>query len=190
MKKILLFGSAFLALVFAFSSCSMEKRHYMKGYHIEWFDQAKKTDANTTQAVVARQETVTPVSIQPKQASSAVAAANTVPVPVATVKPARSFTPAGSGNAKTVTARNTAAKVQHAAASHANTLVNKAAKSSKNGGPDKALLIVLCFFIPWLAVGLATDWDVKRVIICLLLGFLLCIPGIVYAIIQVNKEVG
>jgi len=38
------------------------------------------------------------------------------------------------------------------------------------------LLYVLCFFIPFLAVGLATDWDVKDVVINLLLCFLFVLP--------------
>ncbi|MCX7605765.1 MAG: YqaE/Pmp3 family membrane protein [Bacteroidia bacterium] len=53
--------------------------------------------------------------------------------------------------------------------------------------PSKGLLIVLAILIPWLAVGLATDWDLKHVVINLLLGIFTCIGGIIHAIIIVNK---
>lgn len=49
--------------------------------------------------------------------------------------------------------------------------------SSLISKPSKGLLIVLAILIPWLAVGLATDWDLKHVIINLLLGFC-CTKGV------------
>ncbi|MCX7651351.1 MAG: YqaE/Pmp3 family membrane protein [Bacteroidia bacterium] len=53
--------------------------------------------------------------------------------------------------------------------------------------PSKGLLIVLAIFIPWLAVGLATDWEFKHVLINILLGLFTCLGGIIHAIIIVNK---
>lgn len=64
----------------------------------------------------------------------------------------------------------------------------KAFYKSSMSTPSKGLLIVLCFFIPWLAVGLATNWDVKTVVINILWTFLCGIPGIIHAIIVVNKN--
>lgn len=51
------------------------------------------------------------------------------------------------------------------------------------------LLLILCFLLPFLAVGLATDWDVLKVLICLLLMCLFWIPGIVYALLVVLNKI-
>jgi uncharacterized membrane protein YqaE (UPF0057 family) len=60
-------------------------------------------------------------------------------------------------------------------------------KSAARRGPDKGLLIVLSFFIPWLAVGLATDWDIMPIVYNVLWTMLCGIPGIIHAIIVVSR---
>ena len=42
-------------------------------------------------------------------------------------------------------------------------------KQSTSGDIDPIVYILLCIFIPFVAVGLATDWEVKDVLINLLL---------------------
>jgi uncharacterized membrane protein YqaE (UPF0057 family) len=64
----------------------------------------------------------------------------------------------------------------------------KASDSNLGGDVSTGLLYVLCFFIPWLAVGLATDWDIKKVLINILLTMLCGIPGIIHAFIVVSKN--
>ena len=64
----------------------------------------------------------------------------------------------------------------------------KASDSNLGGDVPTGLLYVLCFFIPWLAVGLATDWDLKKVIINILWTMLCGIPGIIHAFIVVSKN--
>ena len=61
---------------------------------------------------------------------------------------------------------------------------------TKDDEIDLTLLYVLCFFIPVLAVGLATDWDVNKVLINLLLTLLCVIPGIIHAFIVVKEARG
>ncbi len=51
---------------------------------------------------------------------------------------------------------------------------------------SEGLLKFLCIVWPWLAVGLITDWDFKKVLVCFLLTFLCWIPGIIYAFKQLN----
>lgn len=65
--------------------------------------------------------------------------------------------------------------------------IRKALKEHK-GGDNAILYIILCILIPFVAVGLATDWDVTKTLICLLLSFLFWIPGIIYAFIVCSKE--
>ncbi|HAD14936.1 MAG TPA: hypothetical protein DCF33_21115, partial [Saprospirales bacterium] len=52
---------------------------------------------------------------------------------------------------------------------------------------DKGVYIILAIFIPFVAVGLATDWQGKDWIIALLLSFLCGLPGIFYALVKMNK---
>jgi len=49
-------------------------------------------------------------------------------------------------------------------------------------------MFVLCFFIPWLAVGLVTNWDIKTVVINLLWSLLCGFPAIIHALIVVSRE--
>lgn len=64
----------------------------------------------------------------------------------------------------------------------------KASDSNLGGDVPTGLLYVLCFFIPWLAVGLATDWDINKVLINILWTILCGIPGIIHAFIVVSKN--
>ncbi|MBN8677165.1 MAG: YqaE/Pmp3 family membrane protein [Chitinophagales bacterium] len=52
---------------------------------------------------------------------------------------------------------------------------------------DKGVYIILAIFIPFVAVGLATDWKGKDWIIALLLSCLCGLPGIIYALVKMNK---
>lgn len=53
---------------------------------------------------------------------------------------------------------------------------------------ESIVYILLCIFIPFVAVGLATDWEVKDVVINLLLCLLCGIPGMIHAFIVCNRE--
>ena len=64
----------------------------------------------------------------------------------------------------------------------------KKSNSSKGGGIPIAVLYLLCFLFPVIAVGLATDWDLMPMIYNLLWTFLCGIPGIIHAIIVVKRE--
>lgn len=63
-------------------------------------------------------------------------------------------------------------------------------KAIKKSGGDVpiGLLYVLCVLIPFVAVGLATDWDVKTVVFNLLWCLLCFIPGVIHAFIVVSRE--
>lgn len=65
----------------------------------------------------------------------------------------------------------------------------KATKASLEVSDDAILYYILAILIPFLAVGLVTDWDLTKVIICLILSFFFWLPGIIYALIVVNNNV-
>ncbi|HIP35519.1 MAG TPA: YqaE/Pmp3 family membrane protein [Crocinitomix sp.] len=54
---------------------------------------------------------------------------------------------------------------------------------------DPILLYLLAFFIPPVAVGLVTDWDMGQVVLNIILWALCVIPGIIHALIVVSKNV-
>jgi len=64
----------------------------------------------------------------------------------------------------------------------------KKSNSSKGGGVPIAVLYLLCFLFPVIAVGLATDWDLMPMIYNLLWTLLCGIPGVIHAIIVVKRE--
>ncbi|TNE54947.1 MAG: YqaE/Pmp3 family membrane protein [Bacteroidetes bacterium] len=62
-------------------------------------------------------------------------------------------------------------------------------KSEKQGSAvEKILLIILCFLIPFVAVGIVTDWSVVPVVINILLCILFFLPGIIHALWHVLKS--
>ncbi len=88
-------------------------------------------------------------------------------------------------NATSSAVRSTETK-KTASLSFKKTIIKQAARkltSNKNNAPDEILLIILCFFIPPVAVGLKTDWDTRTVVINILLTLLCGIPGIIHALI-------
>jgi uncharacterized membrane protein YqaE (UPF0057 family) len=54
-------------------------------------------------------------------------------------------------------------------------------------GIDKGVYIILAIFIPFLAVGLATDWKGNDWLIALLLTALCGLPGVIYALVKMSK---
>ena len=62
--------------------------------------------------------------------------------------------------------------------------------TSQNSNDDDMLLLlyILAILIPFVAVGIVTDWDVTDVIINLLLCILCYIPGIIHAFIKIRDN--
>ena len=53
-------------------------------------------------------------------------------------------------------------------------------------GIDKGVYIILALLIPFLAVGLATNFEGNDWLIALLLSFLFWLPAIIYALIKMK----
>lgn len=193
MKKVFLSAAVIAMVALSFTSCSVEKRHYMKGYHIDWLDNNKnaatheQASVNTTKEIVAVESAVAVQEAAPAQeiapVNAPVQAQQSFVAPVAAAKAVAKSAVAKS-NAKPSVAQQANSAVKAQVVKQA---VKNAASKPAGGKPSKGLLIVLAILIPWLAVGLATDWDVKAVIINLLWS-LTCIGGIIHAIIVVNRE--
>ena len=208
MKKLLL---ALLVVGFAISSCSIEKRLHQKGFNVEWNknlgylkkDKKQKQDFVSSEAgeeiaVVSTKTIKAPsvnnsnsisvddVTLNESNETSLLVEDKTTKkdnsqenetintTKIETVRLAM-LAPKASSSKEVASAKKTMASTK---------LVKKALKDEV----PTILLYVLCFFIPFLAVGLATDWDVTAVVINLLLCFLLLLPGVIHAIIVVGKN--
>lgn len=67
-------------------------------------------------------------------------------------------------------------------------LSKKEATIASSGAIEPIVYIILCILIPVIAVGLATDWDLAKTLIALLLMFLFWLPGIIFAFIICSQE--
>ena len=207
MKKLLLIV---LVVGFAISSCSIEKRLHQKGFNVEWNknlgslkkDKKEKQDYVSSEAVeeiavVSNKTTKAPsvnnnsaisvdgVTLNESNDASVFVEDNTtneVDSPESSVvnntkieKVNKAIIASNASKSKEVASNKTMASTK---------IVKKALKNDVPTG----LLYVLCFFIPWLAVGFATDWDMKTVLINILWTFLCGIPGIIHAIIIVGRN--
>ena len=208
MKKLLL---AVLVVGFAISSCSIERRLHQKCFNVEWNknlsslkkDKKEKQDYVSSEAVeeiavVSPKTTKTP-SVNSSSAISVdgVSLNESIEAPVFvednTTNEVNSQESSVVNNTKIEKVKkaisapkaSSSEKVASANKTMASTKIVK--KALKNDVPT-GLLYVLCFFIPWLAVGLATDWDMKTVLINLLWTLLCGIPGIIHAIIVVGRN--
>ena len=204
MKKLLL---AVLVVGFAISSCSIEKRLHQKGFNVEWNknlgslkkDKKEKQDFVSSEAVeeiaVVSNKTTKASSVNNNSAISVdgvtLNESNDASVFVEdnTTNEVNSEVSSVVNNTKTEKV-NSSSKASSSKEVASNKTMNstKIVKKALKNGPSTGLLYVLCFFIPFLAVGLATDWDVKTVVINILWTFLCGIPGIIHAIIIVGRN--
>lgn len=192
MKKTNIFLLLAASVAIIMSSCSIEKRQYTKGYHIEWNSALKsdKKQIKSTENVVeqARQTTVeTMLSLD-------AATQTTAPeqnVAEASIEPMITVAAKNQSIVSKYSVSKAAERSASVSASHVanNKAIVKAKSKEKSGGDvPLGLLYVLCVLIPFVAVGIVTDWDVKTVVINLLWSLLCGIPGIIHAFIVVSRE--
>lgn len=209
MKKIILFGIGAMLII---SSCTIEKRVYMRGYNIEWNnhlgkfkkDKVQDEDLSYSDVEIAPETTKNSSKKEVLVLNGEVIIGDettSIEMPtngMSLEEVASTNVPAQQNNAAEQKAKLpaiTKSIIDHKA-SESSTITSKrkiiqSAKSLKEFSKDEVptiLLYVLCFFIPFLAVGLATDWDVTAVVINLLLCFLFFLPGVIHAIIVVGKN--
>ena len=202
MKKILLLS---ISAMFLIASCTVEKRLYRNGFNVQWqaMNGISKKDKNV-EAEAPVEEMVVAKTIQTTKTSTKVAEVYNAPVqevvaentndvasiseaPVVTVEKQVASTFNGMAD-QTIANQQKKQDVQKVAKQEMKSL-KKAMKQQKSSDDvPVALLYVLCFFVPFVAVGLVTDWDLTPVLINLLLTCLCGIPGIIHAIVVVSKN--
>lgn len=208
MKKLLL---AVLVVGFAISSCSIEKRLHQKGFNVEWNKNlgSLKKDKKQKQDYVSSEVAEEIAVVSPKTIKvPAVNSSNNILVDEVTLNESNEVSVLVDDNTNnelnsqenktinttkienvklSINAPKAASSKEVAVDNKTKTSTKIVKKALKNDVP-KGLLYVLCFFIPWVAVGLATDWDIKTIVYNLLWTLLCGIPGIIHAIIIVGRN--
>jgi uncharacterized membrane protein YqaE (UPF0057 family) len=208
MKKLLL---AFLVVGFAISSCSIEKRLHQKGFNVEWNKNlgSLKKDKKQKQDFVSAEVEEEIAVVSPKTIKvPSVNNNNSISVDGVTLSESNETSVLVQENTNNEVNSQESEAINRTKTEKVNKVIRspKASSSNEVASANKTmastklvkkalkddvptiLLYVLCFFIPFLAVGLATDWDVTAVVINLLLCFLFILPGIIHAIIVVGKN--
>lgn len=203
MKKILLVAASILFLV---ASCTVEKRVYRNGFNVQWhaMNGISKKDKNVEVTSVEEEIAVAQVIKAPKVHVSnsntyeAIAEESTTTltqndVASVDVTPIQNEAKSIANDIKGMAA----VTIQNSPKSHEAKQVSKqemkalrkAVKAaSKSDDVPIGLLYVLCFFFPFIAVGIVTDWDITTVLVNLLWCLLCGIPGIIHALIIVGRN--
>jgi len=173
MKKTLSLSLIGIFLIAAFSSCSMEKRQYSSGYHIQWNNQAKndiKNKDKQTETVVIAENKVQPVEeIVPADLLEATETAQTE-----TIRSESSIAPLelASSSAETITilpndvnrslnSSNQSISIDSKSSNlnqkesvRKNSIAQKAQKPKAAKGGDKSWVValVLCIFLGGLGI--------------------------------------
>ena len=168
------------------SSCTMEKRHYQSGYYIDW-----KNNSKNTAVVRTKSDNLDKINSKTIDQSQFSASTNEDIIlnsskisEVSTVKTEQKVNEVkASDKAQTkLTVKDKIAAVK------AVNKMKKAAKRSDADGIPTVLLFVLAVLLPPIAVGLVTDWDLEQTLISLGLTILCWLPGIIHAIIVVDRN--
>ncbi len=190
--KLILIGVSVAVIA---PACSIEKRVHNPGYHITWnalksssngIENAENADATKNQASTADSKVQTSVAQSILNNSAAThevkpnAQAATKIVPVVTKNPT---VDAPIANKKSPNHQGLKTVVKAEAAKKA--VRNVQANDSDD---ELILLYLLAIFIPFVAVGIVTDWDLTDVVINLLLSLLCYIPGVIHAFIKIRDN--
>jgi uncharacterized membrane protein YqaE (UPF0057 family) len=194
MKRIYLLTLVAIALIY--SSCTVEKRHYMSGYHVEWNHKAPKIggDGNETTEVAEtpkvsnnpenNETTITETSVTYVN-SSEKNITNKTEATENTETPAQK---AINSNEKVEVSSQTIVESnkKEIAPSVLNpSNDNQSISNHESSETDLLILVILAVVIPPLAVFLKEgSWN-ARCWIDLLLCFLFYLPGIIYALLIV-----
>ena len=200
MKKILLVAASILFLV---ASCTVEKRVYRNGFNVQWqaMNGMSKKDKNVELTSMEETETVAKVVVSPK-VNAKIAADYEMRIQEvvavtqndqASIESNPISTTAHEVSVKGMAEQTISVHQENKEAKQISKQEIKALKKavkSQNKSDDVpiGLLYVLCFFIPFVAVGLATDWDITTVLINILWTALCGIPGIIHAFIVVSRN--
>lgn len=190
--KLILIGVSVAVIA---PACSIEKRVHNPGYHITWNSLKSSTNGAETAEQTPSEKTHTNAAISKLQTNAAKSILDNSTVTqevqastkaadkkiVAVTKNATAVAPIASEKAFNQHELKTIAKAS---------ATKKAVKNApaNNNDDELILLYLLAILIPFVAVGIVTDWDLTDVLINLLLSFLCYIPGVIHAFIKIRDN--
>jgi uncharacterized membrane protein YqaE (UPF0057 family) len=200
MKKILLITASILFLV---ASCTVEKRVYRNGFNVQWhaMNGHSKKDKNTEINSIEEVETVAKVVISPKENSKtasvyelptqevvAVAQNDEASIQANSVSTTPQVVNVKGMADQTISVNQKNKEVKQISKQEMKALRKVVNSQKQSDDVPVGLLYVLCFFFPFIAVGIVTDWDISTVLINLLWTLLCGIPGVIHALIIVSRN--
>ncbi len=195
MKKLFLLG--FTAALLAVS-CTVQKRLHNPGYHVTWKNKYQSIDKNDFASKESGLDDKKANSEDVASLENAKEIENEPFVIINSENSNDSFSYTTTElEKKNNSSLNSAYKSLNSSRGK-NTMskymaIKKIAKKSTKSTSSDAdvlliLLVVLCFFIPPLSVGIASDWDLTKLLISILLTVFFWIPGVIYALYIVLKD--
>lgn len=156
MKKFNLLASAALSLTLLFTACSVEKRHYTKGYNVNWNKSAPKAEVQSAQnnaKPIDVKQVETPQAGEVAQNTAATTTLSNNTTTVADVN-----TPKATKTAPVTTGNTSVTKKEHSQAPKVQTpkmMVVKMAKGITNkmgGGKSQLIALLLVIFVGVLGI--------------------------------------
>ncbi len=213
MKQVISKFSIFLAFIYVFamvfSSCStsesvvsngfLQKRKYNKGFHKTGKNNIKvKGDKNQEVLVLNNAIQNDTKIVNEKETTSKISKNKTVVKE--TIKEVLAIKESSvkevSTNKNTTKEKNKVVeaienKVEKVTSALKNeSILNTSSNTSSNTSDDMMiLLIILAIIIPFVAVGIYTDWDVTKTVIALILTLLFFLPGMIYALLTIFDKI-
>ena len=171
------------------ASCTMEKRHYQSGYYLDWKKGVPATASTKQTAIPATETTIEKLATTDDKTLSIAPSSSEADAPVSSLATSANsnndFTPTiviSTTSGEQIIPNATPEKIK--TRSLIRTAKTLQGKLKSNGHDDipLVLLIILCIFLPFVAVGIMTDWKLVPVLSNLawtFLGFWIC--GIIHA---------
>jgi len=187
-KIVLLLSAGALFLASCGTSLTVSKKQHSSGYYVSFSKNETKTQKHGNTKTESSELATKKAEV--KLGSSPVnEVANKEVSAVSSVKNNSRKAETAKSQAKTSSSSSAVKAVKM----NIKKAAEKLGKKSSNSISDRAILLyILAVLIPWLAVGLVTNWDLLPVIITLILWLTLAlwIIAIIYAIYLVNKNEG
>lgn len=174
-------GLVFLSLFW--NACSVQKCVYSKGFNVDFkgFHGAKKSNESDAKQVQYSSEIEIEVSAEETEELKALA--TQFPAQMLTLNQVKSIDVSEKGLAPIKPVTNvgeTKGRIAHKATK---SIAQSNVLSHVNAAPlaPDWLILLLCIFIPPIAVALMTNGNIEKILIALLLWILGLLPGVIYA---------
>jgi uncharacterized membrane protein YqaE (UPF0057 family) len=198
MKKI--YVLTLVAITLIYSSCTVEKRHYMSGYHVEWNHKGPKIggDGNTIaeaneSAETSNNMTHTETTITERPANYVNYLEKNITPPTESKSVTEIPKKVVSNSKANIESNNQAIKESNnkviAPTIRNSNSTSHSVANDENSDTDLVILVILAILLPPLAVFLKEgSWN-SRCWIDLILCLLFFIPGVIYALLIVLEAI-